>query len=52
MVKVNLANKKIVVIDGIRHELPQGEQEVSAEIAKELGIETLKPKAPPKKTAE
>lgn len=52
MPKITLENKTIVVVDGIRHELPQGEQEVSAEIAKELGIETPKPKTPPKKESE
>lgn len=52
MPTINLENKKIVVIDGERHHLPQGEQEVSAEIAKELGIEAPKPKATTKKEAE
>lgn len=52
MPKITLENKTIVSVSGIRHELPQGEQEVSAEIAKALGIEEIKPKAPPKKEAE
>ena len=52
MPKINLENKTIVMVNGIRHELPQGEQEVSAEIAKELGIEEPKPKAAAKKEAE
>lgn len=50
MPKITLENKTIVVIDGIRTELPQGEQEVSDAIVKELGIEAPKPKAPPKET--
>lgn len=52
MPKIKLEDKTIVVINGVRTELPQGEQDVSAEIAKELGIEAPKPKAPPKKEAE
>ena len=43
MPKITLENKTIVVVDGIRHHLEQGEQEVSEEIAKELGIETMTP---------
>lgn len=52
MPKITLENKTIVVVDGIRHHLEQGEQEVSEEIAKELGIEPPKPKASTKKEAE
>ena len=52
MPKITLENKTIVVVDGIRHNLEQGEQEVSEEIAKELGIEPPKPKASTKKEAE
>ena len=52
MPKITLENKTIVVVDGIRHHLEQGEQEVSEEVAKELGIETPKPKASTKKEAE
>ena len=52
MPKITLENKTIVVVDGIRHHLEQGEQEVSEEIAKELGIESPKAKASTKKEAE
>ena len=52
MPKITLENKTVVVVDGIRHHLEQGEQEVSEEVAKELGIETQKPKASTKKEAE
>ena len=52
MPKINLENKTVVVVDGIRHHLEQGEQEVSEEIAKELGIESPKAKASTKKEAE
>ena len=52
MPKITLENKTIVVVDGIRHHLEQGEQEVSEEVAKELGIETPKSKPAPKKEAE
>lgn len=52
MPKVTLKEKTMVIVNDERHHLAQGEQEVSAEIAKELGIETPKPKAPSKKEAE
>lgn len=52
MPKITLENKTIVVLDGIRHHLEQGEQEVSEEVAKELGIKAPKPKASTKKEAE
>ena len=52
MPKITLENKTIVVVDGIRHHLEQGEQEVSEEIAKELGIEPPKAKTTAKKEAE
>ena len=52
MPKITLENKTIVVVDGIRHHLEQGEQEVSEEVAKELGIEAPKAKASTKKEAE
>ena len=52
MPKIKLESKKIVVVDGERIYLNEGEQEVSEEIAKELGIEAPKPKASTKKEAE
>lgn len=52
MPKIKLESKKIVVVDGERIYLSEGEQEVSAEIAKELGIETPKSKPAPKREAE
>lgn len=42
MPKINLENKTLVIVNGTRHELEQGEQEVSDEVAKELGIEAPK----------
>ena len=50
MPKVTLKEKTIVVVNGERHHLLTGEQEVSEEIAKELGVEAPKPK--PKAKAE
>ena len=52
MPKVILKEKTIVVVNGERHHLPIGEQEVSEEIAKELGIESPKQKPTTKKTEE
>ena len=52
MPKIKLESKKIVVVGGERIHLNEGEQEVSEEIAKELGIEAPKAKAPAKKEAE
>ena len=52
MPKVILKEKTIVVVNGERHHLQQGEQEVSEEIAKELCVESPKPKAQPKREAE
>ena len=52
MPKINLENKTVVVVGGERHHLEQGEQEVSEEVAKELGIESPKAKASTKKEAE
>lgn len=49
---IKLESKKIVVVDGERIHLNEGEQEVSDAVAKELGIEAPKAKPVTKKEAE